>query len=112
MSCVIFNSAAAGPTRRGATAQEEKRSPARIAARNPIVRSFTVIIPGVARGNQLKTAELCRIIRHLGSAMHQSTLESMPNNKTVKEQMITIGVITAPEHYSSVNCTLWREGGI
>ena len=44
--------------------------------------------------------------------MHQSTLESKPNNRTVKEQMITIGVITAPEHYSSVNCTLWREGGI
>src|SRR5438093_880425 len=51
MSCVIFNSAApgaAGPTRRGATAQEEKRSPAGTTARNPNVRSFTVIIPGRA----------------------------------------------------------------
>ena len=74
MSCVIFNSAApaaAGPTRRGATAQEEKRSPTRTTARNPNVRSFTVTIPGVARGKRLKAArrELCRIIRHLGSAM-------------------------------------------
>src|SRR5436190_11885723 len=73
MSCVIFNSAApaaAGPTRRGATAQEEKRSPTRTTARNPNVRSFS--IPGVARGNRLKDArrELCRIIRHLESAMH------------------------------------------
>src|SRR5882724_7747308 len=72
MSCVIFNSApaaAAGPTRRGATAQEEKRSPTRTTATNPNVRSFS--IPGVARGNRSKDArqELCRIIRHLESAM-------------------------------------------
>ena len=57
MSCVIFNSAApaaTGPTRRGATAQEEKRSPTRTTARNPNVRSFTVTIPAVARGKRLK----------------------------------------------------------
>jgi hypothetical protein len=72
MSCVIFNSAApagAGATRRGATAQEEKRSPTRTTPGNPNVRSFT--IPGVAKRNRLKAArrELCRIIRYLGSAM-------------------------------------------
>jgi hypothetical protein len=54
MFCVIFNSAApaeAGPlmaTRRGAAAQEEKRSPTRTTARNPNVRSFTLTIPAVA----------------------------------------------------------------
>src|SRR5882724_2060131 len=75
MSCVIFNSPAVGPTRRGATAQEEKRSPARTTARNPNVRRFTVTIPGVAKGKRLKAArqELCRIIRHLGSAMRHGT---------------------------------------
>src|SRR5438552_3538698 len=75
MSCVIFNSPAAGPTRLGATAQEEKRSPARTTAGNPNVRSFTVTIPGVAKGKRLKAArrELCRIIRHLGSAMRHGT---------------------------------------
>src|SRR5436190_747900 len=71
---VIFNSAApaaARPTRRGATAQEEKRSPTRTTARNPNVRSFTVTIPAVARGQRLKAArrELCRIFRHLGSGI-------------------------------------------
>src|SRR6478735_3941691 len=74
MFCVIFNST--GPlmaTRRGATAQEEKRSPTRTTARNPNVRSFTVTIPAVARGKRLKAArrELCRIIRHLGSGIGQ-----------------------------------------
>src|SRR5207247_4186673 len=60
MLCVIFSSAApagAGPlmaTRRGAAAQEEKRSPTRTTARNPNVRSFTVTIPAVARGKRLK----------------------------------------------------------
>src|SRR5882757_10553376 len=57
MSCVIFNSAApgaAGPTRRGATAQEEKRSPARTTARNPNMRSFTVTIPGVGERKAIK----------------------------------------------------------
>src|SRR5438046_9054913 len=72
MSCVIFNSAApaaAGLTRRGATAQEEKRSPTRTTARNPNVRSFTITISAVARGKRLTTArrESCRIIRDLGS---------------------------------------------
>ena len=58
-------------TRRGATAQEEKRSPTRTTARNPNVRSFTVTIPAVARGKRLKAArrELCRIIRDLGSGI-------------------------------------------
>ena len=48
MSCVMFNSAApagARPlmaTRRGAAAQEQKRSPTRTTARDPNVRSFTV----------------------------------------------------------------------
>ena len=67
-------------TRRGAAAQEEKRSPARTTARNPNERSFTVIISGVARGNRLKAArrDLCRIIRHLGSAMHQAG-KRLPN---------------------------------
>src|SRR5438093_9516964 len=81
MFCVIFNSAARAEARplmatpRGATAQEEKRSPARTTARNPNVRSFTVTIPGVAKGKRLKAArqELCRIIRHVGSAMRHGT---------------------------------------
>ena len=48
-----------------------KRSPTRTTARNPNVRSFTVIIPAVARGKRLKAAwrESCRIIRHLGSGI-------------------------------------------
>ena len=68
MLCVICNS---GATRRGATAQDEKRSPTRTTARNPNVRSFTVNTPGVARGKRLKAArrESCRIIRHLGSGI-------------------------------------------
>jgi hypothetical protein len=55
MLCVMFNPAApagAGPLMaagRGATAQEERRSPARTTARNPNVRSFTVTIPAVAK---------------------------------------------------------------
>src|SRR5436305_15078683 len=69
LSCVIFSSPAGGATRRGATAQEEKRNPARTTAKNPNVRSFS--IPGVAERKQLMVArrELCRIIRHLESAM-------------------------------------------
>jgi len=59
ISCVIPNSAAvlgARPltaARRGVTAQEEKKSPARATARNPNVRSFTIIIPAFARRKPL-----------------------------------------------------------
>lgn len=75
MLCVICNSAppaGAAPlmaTRRGCAAQEEKRSPTRITARNPNVRSFTVTIPAVCETKAIKacTARTCRIIRHLGS---------------------------------------------
>src|SRR5439155_19132369 len=83
--CVIFNSAAAGPTRRGATAQEEKRSPSRTTPRNPNVRSFIVTIPDVARRKRLKPArrELCRTIRHLGSAMQTGIGIAMQSAKRV-----------------------------
>ena len=59
MSCVAPNSAAPlMAARRGVTAQEEKKSPTRTTARNPNVRSFTVIISAVARGKLLKG---CRV---------------------------------------------------
>ena len=64
MLCVIFNSAAvlgASPltaARRGVTAQEEKKSPTRTTARNPNVRSFTIIISAFAKGKILKG---CRV---------------------------------------------------
>ena len=54
-------SAGASPltaARRGVTAQEEKKSPIRTTARNPNVRSFTVIISAFARGKLLKG---CRV---------------------------------------------------
>jgi hypothetical protein len=37
-------------------------------------------------------------------------LESKPNSKTVKEQMIRIGVIITPKRYSYVNCTAMARG--
>jgi len=77
MLCVMFNPAApaaAGALTaagRGATAQEERRSPSRTRARNPNVRSFTVTISAVARGKWLNAArrESCRNIRHSGSGI-------------------------------------------
>lgn len=76
MLCVMFNPAApaaAGPTApgRGATAQEERRSPATTGARNPNVRTFIVTIYGVARGKRLKAPrrKSCRNIRYSGSGM-------------------------------------------
>jgi hypothetical protein len=87
MFCVIFNSAApaeARPlmaTRRGAAAQEEKRSPTRTTAGNPNVRSFTVTIPAVASGKRLKAArrESCQIIRDLESGNQiDATIISAP----------------------------------
>ena len=75
MSCVAPNSAPPlMAARRGVTAQEEKKSPAKTTARNPNVRRFTITISAVARGKQLKAArrESGRIVGHLGSGNQNS----------------------------------------
>ena len=103
--CVIFNSAApaeAGPTRRGATAQEEKRSPTRTTARNPNERSFTVTVPAVARGKRLKAArrESCRIIRHLGSGIDFGTSpRSRVCLRTLYSFVVTSGRLRIPAQH-------------
>ena len=76
-------------TRRGAAAQEEKRSPTRTTARNPNVRSFTVTIPAVARGKRLKAArrESCRIIRHLGSGINSNVPQEAPRTLGVPQPL-------------------------
>src|SRR5262245_28639836 len=93
MYCVIFNSAApagAWPlmaTRRGAAAQEEKRSPTRTTARNPNVRSFTVTIPAVARERRLKAErrQSCRIIA-LGKTGRPNTALEAPKCECAAER--------------------------